>query len=57
VIANDLKLTYLSDLDLEGKKYDLAVYNQSKKMVQRRVDEYKEIVKPFYQKNVYCQEH
>jgi hypothetical protein len=57
VIANNLKLNYLSDLDLEGKKYDLAVQQKSRKMVQRRVDEYKEIVKPFYQKNVYSQEH
>ena len=35
----------------------MAVQKQSRKMVQRRVDEYKEIVKPFYQKNVYSQEH
>ena len=41
VIANDLKLNYLSDLDLEAKKYDIAIQQQSKKMIQRRVDESK----------------
>ncbi len=41
VIANDLKLNYLSDLDLEAKKYDIAVQLQSKKMIQRKVDESK----------------
>ena len=38
VIANDLKLSYLSDLDLEAKKYEISVQTQSKKMIQRKVD-------------------
>lgn len=57
VIANDLKLSYLSDLDLEGKKYEMAIKNQSRKLVQRKVNEEKEVVRPFWQKNVYSQEH
>jgi len=41
VIANDLKLTYLSDLDLESKKYDIAVKSFKKPMISRKIDEAK----------------
>ena len=41
VLANDLKMNYLSELDLEAKKYEIAVKMQKKKLIHRKVDETK----------------
>ncbi len=39
IIANDLKLNYISDLNLQTKKYQLAIEKQTKKMTKRTINE------------------
>lgn len=39
IIANDLKLNYISELNLETKKYELAIEKQEKKLTKRTINE------------------